>query len=477
MVTTDIELLRRLPSVDEVLRQDRIKKLLDEYPRSLVLEAARSALEEKRREILDGPAGQVPDSEAGYLDTITGRAQWLVFYFSRPGLRPVINATGVVLHTNLGRALLSERARRAVNGVASGYANLEMDLGTGKRGSRYAPLEPLLCRLTGAEAALVVNNNAAAVLLALSTVAKGREVIVSRGQLVEIGGSFRIPEVMEQSGARLVEVGSTNKTRTGDYRRAISERTALLLHVHTSNYRIIGFTQETSVAEMVEIGRDFGLPVMSDLGSGFLLDLSRFGLPWEPTVREVLAAGPDIVTFSGDKLLGGPQAGIILGRRHYIDKMKKNPLTRAIRIDKLTVAAMEATLRDYLDEEKAITIIPTLRMLTASLNSLEEKAEALCRLLAERLGDRAELFVEKGLSAVGGGAMPTADLPTAGVSVKPRFISLNDLLSALRRSEPAVIGRAQDDRLFLDVRTVLDDELTLLADTLAEVLHNNERQT
>lgn len=470
MSATEKDLLRKLPSVDEVLRQDKIKGLLAEYPRSLVVEAARSALEEKRREILDNPAGQAPNFGDGYLDTINGRVERLVLNYSRPGLRPVINATGVVLHTNLGRALLSENARRVIYGVASGYANLELDLETGKRGSRYAPLEPLLSRLTGAEAALAVNNNAAAVLLALSTVAKGREVVVSRGQLVEIGGSFRIPEVMEQSGARLVEIGSTNKTRPDDYRRAIGEHTALLLHVHTSNYRIIGFTQETSVADMVEIGRQSGLPVMSDLGSGFLVDLSRYGLPWEPTVREVLAAGPDIVTFSGDKLLGGPQAGIIVGKRQYIDKMKKNPLTRAIRIDKLTVAAMEATLREYLDEEKAITAVPTLRMLTASLPSLEEKARALCRLLAERLGGRAELSVEKSSSAVGGGAMPTAELPAAVVTVKPNHTSLNDLLLALRRNEPAVIGRAQDDRLYLDVRTIMDEEFILLADALEKAL-------
>ncbi|MHB8986784.1 MAG: L-seryl-tRNA(Sec) selenium transferase [Eubacteriales bacterium] len=470
MSATEKDLLRKLPSVDEVLRQDKIKGLLAEYPRSLVLEAARSALEEKRREIMDNPAGQAPDFGDGCLDTINGRVERLVLNYSRPGLRPVINATGVVLHTNLGRALLSENARRAIYGVASGYANLELDLETGKRGSRYAPLEPLLSRLTGAEAALAVNNNAAAVLLALSTVAKGREVVVSRGQLVEIGGSFRIPEVMEQSGARLVEVGSTNKTRPDDYRRAVGEHTALLLHVHTSNYRIIGFTQETSVADMVEIGRQSGLPVMSDLGSGFLVDLSRYGLPWEPTVREVLAAGPDIVTFSGDKLLGGPQAGIIVGKRQYIDKMKKNPLTRAIRIDKLTVAAMEATLREYLDEEKAITAVPTLRMLTASLPSLEEKARALCRLLAERLGGRAELSVERSFSAVGGGAMPTAELPAAVVTVKPSHVSLNDLLLALRRNEPAVIGRAQDDRFYLDVRTIMDEEFILLADALEKAL-------
>jgi L-seryl-tRNA(Ser) seleniumtransferase len=468
MATNEREqLLRNLPSVDEVLRHSGVAGLLAEYPRVLVVEAVRSTLSGERRAILEAPAGALRASDTTNIENIATRVQTRVLQISRPGLRPVINATGVVLHTNLGRALLSEKVRRAVNGVVSGYANLEMDLETGKRGSRYAPLEPLLCRLTGAEAALVVNNNAAAVLLALGTLAKGREVIVSRGQLVEIGGSFRIPEVMEQSGARLVEVGATNKTRPDDYRGAVRESTALLLHVHTSNYRIVGFTRETSVAELVEIGRHYHLPVMSDLGSGFLLDLSRFGLPWEPTVGEIVAAGPDVVTFSGDKLLGGPQAGIIVGRRHHIEQMKKNPLTRALRIDKLTVAAMEATLREYLDEEKAIKEIPTLRMLTLPLDKLEEEAGALYRLLAERLGDKAELSVERSVSAVGGGAMPTADLPAAVVALRPRCVSLNDLTAALRRNAPAVIGRLQDDRLLLDVRTVLDGEIPLLADALA----------
>ena len=258
----------------------------------------------------------------------------------------------------MGRALLSERARQAVNDVASRYSNIELDLESGRRGSRYAHLEGLLKSLTGAEAVLVVNNNAAAVLLALSTLARDREVIVSRGQLVEIGGSFRVPEVMAQSGARLVEVGATNKTHPDDYRRAISPDTALLLHVHTSNYRIIGFTRETTISELVEIGRSSSLPVMSDLGSGFLFDLSGYGLPPEPTVREVVEAGPDVVTFSGDKLLGGPQAGIIIGRKELVERMKKNPLTRAVRIDKMTVAALEATLREYLDQDRAIREIP-----------------------------------------------------------------------------------------------------------------------
>jgi len=461
-------LLRLLPSVDEVLRDGRLAEALAAYPRGMVVEAVRGVLAGERGAILAGeaPEARVNNKES-QLDLIVAGTLEAVRRLVRSKLRPVINATGVMLHTNLGRALLSERARRAVNGVASDYSNLELDLDTGRRGSRYALLEPLLTALTGAEAALVVNNNAAAVLLALGALAQGREVVVSRGQLVEIGGSFRIPEVMAQSGARLVEVGATNKTHPDDYKRAVNENTALLLHVHTSNYRIIGFTREVSVAELVEIGRAFSLPVMSDLGSGFLVDLSRYGLSWEPTVQEVVRAGSDVVTFSGDKLLGGPQAGIIVGGRHFIEKMKKNPLTRAVRIDKMTVAALEATLREYLDEERAIEDIPTLRMLTLTLDELERKAAGLARLLVGQIGDRAEVAVEKSSSAVGGGAMPTVDLPTAAVAVRPRDMSAGDLQAALRQGEPAVMGRVQEGRLLLDVRTIDDSQFVTLAAAVA----------
>lgn len=464
--------LRQLPSVDEVLRDGRVAAMLEDHPRSVVLEAVRLVVAEERKEILSGSvkAGQDLKKEE-YLNRVVEKSAAAVERSAWPNLRRVINATGVVLHTNLGRALLSRRAGEAVSTVAANYSNLELDLETGRRGSRYAALETLLTSLTGAEDALVVNNNAAAVLLALSTAARGREVIVSRGQLVEIGGSFRIPEVMAQSGAKLVEVGATNKTHPDDYRKAICDETAMLLHVHTSNYRIIGFTRETTVSELVEIGREYKLPVMSDLGSGFLLDLSRFGLPAEPTVQEVLGAGPDIVTFSGDKLLGGPQAGIIVGRRNYIEKMKKNPLTRAVRVDKMTVAALEATLREYQDEEKAIKEIPTLRMLTIGLETLEQRALDLESLLKSVLNETIAVFtVEKGISAVGGGAMPAADLPTAVVAVRPQNISAGELQAALRRGEPAVMGRVQEDRLVLDLRTIGDSEFQLLTGALAQVL-------
>ena len=465
------KLLRLLPSVDEVLRCGQVDEALASHPRSVVVDAIREVLAEERVAILSGNTRAAGEGgKSACLERIVSKTIGVAIRSVRPNLRRVINATGVVLHTNLGRAPLAEQARQAVSDVVANYSNLELDLATGRRGSRYAPLEKLLTTLTGAEAALVVNNNAAAVLLALSTMARGQEVIVSRGQLVEIGGSFRIPEVMEQSGAHLVEVGATNKTYPDDYSRAINNNTALLMHVHTSNYRIVGFTMETTVGELVELGQKFNLPVVSDLGSGFFIDLSRFGLPWEPTVQETVGAGADIVTFSGDKLLGGSQAGIIIGKRIYIDRMKKNPLTRAIRIDKMTVAALEATLRLYLDEEQALTEIPTLKMLTISLDQLRQKASELAVLLREVAGSQSLVEVAESLSAVGGGAMPTAAIPTAVVVVQPGKGSAGELQEALRRGEPAVMGRVQEDKLLLDVRTIASGEFQMLAGALAKAL-------
>lgn len=468
-------LLRHLPAVDEVLRSPQLANLLAKQPRHLVVEAAREVLERRRRAILNEEMPAPKDiSREDILTGVVKEIVRAVVRGTRPKLRRVINATGVVLHTNLGRALLSPAARAALENAASGYSNLELDLDSGRRGSRYAHLEELLTRLTGTETAMVVNNNAAAVLLALSTLARGREVIVSRGQLVEIGGSFRIPEIMAQSGAILVEVGTTNKTYPDDYRKAITERTALLLHVHTSNYRIVGFTRETPIEELVALGRETGLPVMSDLGSGFLVDLSAFGLPPEPTVQQVVAAGSDVITFSGDKLLGGPQAGIIVGRRQYVDKMKKNPFTRAMRIDKLTVAALEATLRAYLEPEQAITEIPTLSMLTAKRAEVEKRARALAEHLKEMAGKWAQIDVEPTTSQVGGGAMPTADLPSMAVTVRPRQMSSEQLARALRVQDPAVMGRVQDERLVLDMRTVLPEEREALAMAVAAALDPGE---
>jgi L-seryl-tRNA(Ser) seleniumtransferase len=465
------ELLRLLPSVDEVLRFEQVQKELSSFPHNVIVGAIREALNEARSAIIAGK-NLAPENitRRAYLEMIALKTITAVKRSAYPTLRRVINATGVILHTNLGRAPLGRQASQAVNDVVLHYSNLELDLATGKRGSRYMPLEKLLTSLTGAEAAMVVNNNAAAVLLVLSSLARGQEVIVSRGQLVEIGGSFRIPEVMSQSGAVLVEVGTTNKTYPEDYRRAVNENTALLLHVHTSNYRIVGFAREITVSELVELGREYKLPVVSDLGSGFFIDLSRYGLPWEPTVQETVRAGADVVTFSGDKLLGGPQAGIIVGKSSYIDRMKTNPLTRAIRVDKMTVAALEATLRLYLDEAQAMAEIPVLRMLTLNLDQLKQKAVELASLIRTVAGKRAQIDIDENVSAVGGGAMPTTNLPTYVVALQPVRISASELQELLRNENPAVIGRIQEDKLLLDVRTIGEDEFPILVDTIDKTL-------
>lgn len=469
-MSADKSLLREIPKVDELLKLPGMESLASSYPRELVVEAVRTMLERTRQGIINGHVSR--DNPVNWDDAaaIAGGVMGVLEEMTRPGLRRVINATGVVLHTNLGRAVLSPSAIQAVHMVASGYSNLELNLKNGKRGSRYAPVEGIINSLAGSQSSMVVNNNAAAVLLALGTLARGGEVVVSRGQLVEIGGSFRIPEVMEQSGAILREVGATNKTYIEDYRRAVNERTALLLHVHTSNYRIVGFTRETTVAELVELGRETGLPVMSDLGSGSLIGFDRLGLPYEPTVQETVQAGADVVTFSGDKLLGGPQAGIIAGRKEIVDRMKKNPLTRAVRIDKMTVAALEATLREYLDRKMVMQNIPALSMISADESLLKERSLELRALLEEAVRKNAEISMESGRSAVGGGAMPTADLPGWVVSVRPFSTTVEELAERLRSGEPAVIGRVQEGRLLLDVRTILKGEEIMLAGAMAAAI-------
>lgn len=389
---------------------------------------------------------------------------------SRPRLRKVINATGVILHTNLGRAVLSQAAREALDAVAGHYCNLELDLETGERGSRQDHVRDLLRELTGAEDALVVNNNAGAVLLALNTLARGKQVVVSRGQLVEIGGSFRLPEIMAASGAILVEVGTTNKTYLRDYEQAVGPETALLLRVHTSNFRIIGFAAEVGIAELAGLGRRLGIPVMEDLGSGLLVDLGGDFLRDEPVVVASLAAGADVVTFSGDKLLGGPQAGIILGREKYLEPMRKNPLARALRIDKLSLAALEATLRLYLDPDWAKSQIPTLHALFVSVEELRRRAERLRDLLVPALRDQAEAEVQTGFSEAGGGSLPGVALPTFLVLVRPRELSVEELAARLRRAEPPVIARRLEGALALDVRTMLEGEEALVVRAVASCL-------
>jgi len=457
------QLLRAIPKVDEVL--DWLSGSTG-APARLLKSTVRLVLEEKRQDILAGAIVTADDlSRQALLPVLRARLDFRM----APNLKTVINATGVVIHTNLGRSILPAISMEFLLRAACRYSNLEFNLASGRRGSRYALVEELLCELTGAEAGLVVNNNAAAVLLVLDTLAKGREVIVSRGQLVEIGGSFRIPEVMVKSGAKLVEVGATNRTHPRDYEAAVGPETALLLKVHTSNFRLIGFTAEVTLEELVLLGKRHGLPVMEDLGSGSLVDISRFGLPKEPTVGEVIRAGVDVVTFSGDKLLGGPQAGVILGRKEYIDAIKKNQLTRALRIDKLTLAALESVLRLYMDEEEAIATIPTLAMLAMSAPAIERRAKRLLRRLRKSLGSSCRVTLVATRSRVGGGAVPEQGLDSWAVGLSPVDRTINELEKGLRSVSPPVVGRIENDLLLLDMRTVAEDEIPILAAALEQL--------
>lgn len=462
-------LLKQLPKVDLVLNCLEEMDQSSDIPRPLLVEAAREAVESLREEVLGGKDLN-PDSLGFTLKSCASVALKLAQKKASQGLKKVINATGIILHTNLGRSILAGEALNAVREMAGNYSNLEFDLDEGERGERYSHVEDILCRLTGAEAAMVVNNNAAAVLLALSTLAKDKEVVVSRGELVEIGGSFRIPAVMAMSGARLVEVGTTNKTHLADYRDAITLQTALLMKVHTSNYRVVGFTKAVSLEELVALGQERDLPVLEDLGSGVLTDLSSYGVLDEPSVKERVAAGAAVVTFSGDKLLGGPQAGIIVGKKEYISRMKKNQLTRALRIDKMTLAALEATLRLYINEEEALKKIPTLRMLTVPVKELESRAHLLARSIKKILGDNGSAEVRQGFSAVGGGALPLAELATYLVSVSLQGISRTGLAEKLRRGETPLIIRVQQDQILLDPRTLQSDEEELIPRLFATAL-------
>lgn len=383
-----------------------------------------------------------------------------------PHLKRVFNGTGVVIHTNLGRSVLPERTTDQLVQAGGYYSNLEFNLDTGQRGSRYSLVEDVICDLTGAEAALVVNNNAAAVLISLDTLAKGHEVIVSRGQLVEIGGSFRIPDVMAKSGATLVEVGATNRTHLRDYENALTENTAMLLRVHTSNFRIIGFTSDVSAAEMVELGRQHGIATMEDLGSGSLVDFSKYGFPKEPTVQEIVKAGVDVVTFSGDKLLGGPQAGIIVGTKEIIRKIKKNPLNRALRIDKFTLAALESVLREYYDMDKAMESLPTLRMLTTPAEIVKKRGQSLLRRIKSKLISESEIKLLATVSRVGGGALPEHNIESWALAFTPKAMKLSDLEKGLRKLATPVIGRMENDMFLLDVRTIQDKEVGALAELL-----------
>ncbi|MBU4236307.1 MAG: L-seryl-tRNA(Sec) selenium transferase [Proteobacteria bacterium] len=467
-MTDKKQLLCALPKIDECLAglADRTGSV----PPKLVKLAVRHCIDSERQRILtDAPGCQLLSHEQWderLLEAITLKNQM--------NLRRVINGTGVVIHTNLGRSLLSATMVDALQQAGTHYTNLEFDLNNGKRGSRYSLVEEIICDLTGAEAALVVNNNAAAVLLALDTLASGKEVIVSRGQLVEIGGSFRIPDVIAKSGAYLVEVGSTNRTHLADYERMINDKTAMLLKVHTSNFRVIGFTSEVSAEELVALAHASGLPVMEDLGSGSFVDLSSFGLPQEPTVQQIVKAGVDVVTFSGDKLLGGPQAGLIVGKKEVIDLIKRNPLNRALRIDKFTLASLEAVLRNYYDLEQALTTIPTLKMLTQPVDLIKRRAKRLMHRVHAKVHPVCSLCLRPTMSRVGGGAMPEHGLPSWAVAFKPLQIHLSAMEQGLRKLPIPIIGKLEDDSLLLDMRTVSDNEIPDLAGSLISFLGRGE---
>lgn len=465
---TSKNLYSLLPKVDELLVDKRIGDLLLRVPRSTVVDSIRQEIETLRNGIKDGKLNEnsLFDKIQDIVDKVIKRAEDEDSY----KLKKVINATGTILHTNLGRAPLGGEMLEHISDIASGYSNLEYDIKDGKRGSRYSIVESIICKITGAEAALVVNNNAAAVLLALSSLAKGKEVIVSRGELIEIGGSFRIPDVMEESGASLVEVGTTNKTHLRDYENAVTENTGALLKVHTSNYRILGFTSSVSACELVEIKNKYELPIIEDLGSGVLIDLSKYGLDYEPTVQDSLKNGVDIVTFSGDKLLGGPQAGIIVGKEEYISLMKKNPLTRAFRVDKFTLAALEVTLRHYLDEKNAISKIPTLRMLTMSIDEIEERALKLVELIVENLRKSPfEFEIEDSDSEVGGGSLPLAKLPTKCLVLGSKTHSVDLIEKLLRSLTIPIITRIYRDKIYFDLRTVEIDDYEKIVEGLKDI--------
>ncbi len=483
------QLFRALPSVDAclialekeynktqslpLLKQESELDNCPNYPRP-----PRPMLRDAVVEFLDLVRTDIKNGKEDNADNLTLKALWsrLVPYVveaTKPRLCQVINATGVVIHTNMGRSVLADAAAKAVANAAANYTNLELDLNTGGRGSRQSLVEKLLCKVTGAESAMVVNNNACAVLLVLDELCKGGEVIVSRGQLVEIGGSFRIPDVLKRSGAVLCEVGTTNRTHIKDYVENINENTVALLRVHTSNYRVVGFHKQVSLEEMVSIGTEYGLPVIEDLGSGSLVDLSPYGLPDEPTVQAAIKAGTDVVTFSGDKVLGGPQAGIIVGRKDLLDRMRINPLHRALRCDKFTLSALEATLRIYTDLEHALKEIPTLRMITASAQELAKRAKQIQAKLSKALTKDINISLMDGVSRVGGGAFPERDLPTTLICLKPSNMSATKLKEKLLCTNPPLIGRLEEDCFCLDPRTLFDADIALVIDVLNYALNNS----
>jgi L-seryl-tRNA(Ser) seleniumtransferase len=462
------QLLRKLPGVDHILELTKTQSTLHDMPQTVLVNAIRTTIESYRHRILsdDSKISEASLSDDQILDDVEHSAQKAM----TPNLRRVVNASGVVVHTNLGRSLLAPDAIEHLAMIAGRYSNLEYDLDAGKRGSRYSSVEGIICEISGAEAAMVVNNNAAAVLLCLETFARNKGVIVSRGELVEIGGSFRIPDVMAKSGGILKEVGTTNRTHLRDYENAIDENTGLLLKVHCSNYSVVGFTAAISLKELVELGTRHHIPVMEDLGSGTFIDFSKYGLTKEPMVQESVSTGAALITFSGDKLLGGPQAGVIVGKQDMIEKVRSNPLTRALRIDKLTLAALEYTLRLYRDEKRAVSVIPTLRMLTSSREAIAQNANRLSEAL-NSIGDaRLEISTIDRSSKAGGGALPLLELPSQCIRLKIRGLSTSRVEKNMRKNSPPIIGRIEEDHYIIDMRTIQEDEISIIVNAIANLL-------
>lgn len=459
-------LYRSIPKVDVLLESQTIQEMIERYSRDSVMEAIRAEMDNLRAFIGGCDEEDKAQEQIALLVSHIGDA---VEKMHTPNMKKVINGTGTILHTNLGRAPISREHMKKAFDIVTGYSNLEYNLEKGRRGERYSHFEKLLCKITGAEAAMAVNNNASSVLLILSSLAKGGEVIVSRGELIEIGGKFRIPDVMTQSGATLVEVGTTNKTHVSDYEENITEETKALLKVHTSNYKIVGFTESVGIDELMPIAKEHDIPVIEDLGSGVLIDLSKYGLTYEPTVQESVAKGADVVCFSGDKLFGGPQAGIIVGKKKYIDMMKKNQLTRALRIDKFTAAALELVLQEYLSEEQAVQHIPVLRMITEPLDEVARRARSLARTI--RSTDiPAKVDVVSCESQIGGGSLPMERIPSMAVAIRPKYESVAALEDQMRHLTVPMIPRTVNDTIMLDVRTIETEDFKLIAAELQELL-------
>ena len=458
------EMFRKLPKVDVLLKEEKIQMLCEEYGRGFVTDCIRAELDELRAKIVSEDMENVDKCLADFAGCVENRVKLELEY----PLKKVCNATGIILHTNLGRAPLGKIHLDAVSQAMCSYSNLEYELDTGKRGKRWTHYADLISKIAGTESAIAVNNNAASLTLIFSALAKGKEVIVSRGESIEIGGRFRIPEVIEQSGAVLHEVGTTNRTRVADYENAICENTGAILKVHTSNYKVVGFTEEASLEELVKLGKKYNLPVIMDLGSGGLVNLEKYGLAHEPTVQEQTKKGADLVCFSGDKLLGGPQAGIIVGKRSYNQKLEHYPLMRAIRLDKCAIAALSATFREYMDEERAVKNIPVLWMIARPLEELKAQAEALLAELQE-FKDIAEFALEESVSMVGGGSLPGEGQASFAVTVSPKEMSCEELTDKMRHFSIPVIAHIRNEKVWLDMRTIMPEDLKMIRECFSAI--------